>query len=104
MLTELSPEVLDQLSPLPRGAAAKPLRRNGLIPAGLDGRRHGILAALANEDLVFESLQAHCQLPTDVLAATLLQLEIQGLVCHRDGRIGINSPAGPWCGINLDID
>lgn len=89
VLTELTPQVLDRLHPDSRMPGSHALRRSAAKATGLDRHSQAILRTLAREDLMFESLQARCRLPTDALAATLLQLEIQGLVCQRDGRIAV---------------
>ena len=93
VLSELPAEVLDGLqSNTVRTSLAYPGKqaRGNSGPARIkDGRCRAILRVLTREDLAFEVLQARCQLPTDTLSACLLQLEIQGLVCQREGRLGV---------------
>lgn len=107
VLSELPAAVLDQLqsarteSParsrhLPQHLPQDPAKPvSGAAAPVKDKRCRAILRALRQEDLVFEALQARCRLPTDTLSTCLLQLEIQGLVHHRDGRIGIPGSHSP---------
>jgi predicted Rossmann fold nucleotide-binding protein DprA/Smf involved in DNA uptake len=115
VLTELNDRVLQALHaagahPMPGRNAAQPSSESisafttaneSRIP---DGRCRAILSALNREDLGFESLQARCRLPTDALSASLLQLEIQGLVCRREGRLALTSRKQHASGVKLDPD
>ncbi len=93
VLSELSAEILDGLQATTVATSSGyPGRqpRSNTDPARIkDVRCRAILRALARDDLAFEVLQARCHLPTDTLSACLLQLEIQGLVCQREGRLGV---------------
>jgi len=89
VLTELGPAVLGQLRPVLAISAPTSHTSHKARRRASDERGAAVLRALAKGDLAFDSLQARCRLPTDTLNACLLQLEIQGLVCRRDGRIGI---------------
>jgi DNA processing protein len=54
---------------------------------GDDGDRHGLLAALGQDPVSLDSLQARTGLPTAHLLAQLLELELAGRVAHLPGGL-----------------
>ena len=85
-LVETAQDVLEELR-MPTAALAPVANKPGEQAATPDSDNAALLAALGADPVGFDALQARTGLPTDVLQARLLELELEGRVGRLPGGL-----------------
>ena len=85
-LVETAQDVLEELR-MPTAAPAPVANKPGEQAATPDSDNAALLAALGADPVGFDALQARTGLPTDVLQARLLELELEGRVGRLPGGL-----------------